>query len=154
MKMPSIAQPFAEQTGAKPPRKRRKTSPAFSIRFTDDERARLRRDAGKLSLAAHVRRKLFADDPPSPPRNTRKARSIYVEVELLAKLLATLGQSDLHDGLGRLSRAAESGALPVTPELEERLAATCLLVEVIRRDLVAALGVKAPAHSAASETSR
>ena len=51
MNGPTLVKTFTE-TAALPSKPKRKASPPFSIRFTDEERARLERDAGALSLAA------------------------------------------------------------------------------------------------------
>ena len=37
--------------------------PPFSIRFTFEERARLDAERGRHSLAAHIRERLFGDEP-------------------------------------------------------------------------------------------
>ena len=54
--------------------RKRKPPPPFSIRFTEEERKRLDRDAGVLSLAAYMRLKLFceSDKPTSKRYRTRK----------------------------------------------------------------------------------
>lgn len=137
----SAKQPFQNAANRTGVAKVRQSSAAFSIRFTEEERARLRRDAGRLSLAAHIRRKLFDDTPPSPPRMTKKRRTGYVDREPLARLLGALGQSGLHANLHRIANAAEIGALAVTPELIAELEAACRAVRAMRRDLVEAIGL-------------
>jgi hypothetical protein len=42
--------------------KQRKAPPPFSIRFSWEERERLAREAGQLSMTAHIRCKLFDGD--------------------------------------------------------------------------------------------
>ena len=125
--------------------KRPKAPPPFSIRFTEDERARLNRDAGALSLAAYIRLKLFAGDDPPPTRRkpTRKRHSPSAEMAALGHMLGGLGKSRLASNLNQIAKASNVGALPVTPELEKELFEACAAVQAMRRDLITALGIKA-----------
>ncbi|GAB5467648.1 MAG: hypothetical protein Kilf2KO_06780 [Rhodospirillales bacterium] len=62
------------QAAAKPTsrKKRAKLPPPVSIRFTYEERARLNRDTGMLSVAAYIRLKLFSDDNiPHPGKSSQ-----------------------------------------------------------------------------------
>ena len=125
-------------------RKKPKTPPPFSIRFTDDERARLGRDAGALSLAAYIRLTLFAgdDSPPTKRKPTRKRHSPSAELAVLGHMLGGLGKSRMASNLNQIAKAANVGALPVTPELEKELSEACAAVQAMRRDLITALGSK------------
>ena len=50
---------FSKSTGVPAPvRKRKEVAKPFSIRLSEDERKQLLREAGKLSLASHIRNKL------------------------------------------------------------------------------------------------
>ncbi|MEM9494994.1 MAG: hypothetical protein AAGA09_03240 [Pseudomonadota bacterium] len=119
----------------------------FSIRFTDEERARLRRDAGALSLAAYIRLKLFCDGKPDGSKRnaTRKRNAPSVELTMISQLLGALGQSRLSSNLNQIAKAANVGALPVSPELESELQAACADVRAMRETLIVALGLKSEA---------
>ncbi|MCG8695282.1 MAG: MobC family plasmid mobilization relaxosome protein [Minwuiales bacterium] len=144
MSSPALVNDFSE-AAAKPSKPKRKAPPPFSIRFTDEERARLERDAGALSLAAYMRLKLFAGDEP-PPTKRKPTRKQYVpsaELAVLGQMLGGLGQSRLASNLNQIAKAANIGALPVSPELEAELLEACAAIQDMRRSLIQALGVKA-----------
>ncbi len=120
---------------------RRKAPPPFSIRFTWEKRERLVREAGNLSMTAHVRHKLF-DGEVQPHRLTRKRRAPSVDHVFLGQVLGLLGKSELASNLCLLAVAAESGSLPVSDETEADLKTACAHIEDIRLLLIQALGVK------------
>lgn len=126
--------------------KRNNRQPAakpFSIRLSDEEREWLAREAGKLSLAAHIRRKLLGDAFSSGrSRNqSRKQQRPKASQADLGRALALLGRSELAGSLDAIARAAVMGALPISPELIQELQAACVHVRVIREVLMEALGV-------------
>ena len=133
--------------------KRRSASP-FSIRFTDMERARLEREAGKMALSAYIRQKLLGPDAADrKPQSRRKQRRPKMSYETVARLLGTLGQSELGRSMIAIALAAQSGALPVTPELSEKLDAACDDIAEMRTTLIAALGIKPEGPSSCVEAS-
>lgn len=120
-----------------------KTPPPFSIRFTDAERAYLKRKAGNLSLAAHIRRQLFPEDMRLQKRNaTKRVRQPSVDHQELASVLARLGQSRLSQNLNQIAKSVNMGVLPVTPDLIDELIEACREVRQLRADVMAALGMK------------
>ena len=124
-------------------RRRKRPPPPFSIRFTEGERARLASEAGKRPLAAHIRSKLFGDAVPQ--RRRRPVRRIpppKVDQVALGRALGELGRSRLASNMNQIAKAANLGALPVTPELEQELHEACVAIRDMRRQLVAALGIK------------
>lgn len=134
------------QAAAQPTaRKKSKALPPFSIRFSEDERARLDQAAGALSLAAYIRLKLFSEDdaPPTRRKLTRKQYQPSAELAVLGHMLGSLGKSRLASSLNQIAKAANMGALPVTPELEQELHDACAAVLSMRQKLISALGVKA-----------
>ena len=146
MSAPVLVKDFSAVTAQPSRLKRKKHPPPFSIRFTDEERARLNRDAGALSLAAYIRLKLFAGDEPPPTKRklTRKVKpKPSAELAVLGHMLGGLGQSRLASNLNQIAKAANMGALPVSPDLEQELFAACAAVQSMRQDLIAALGIKA-----------
>ncbi len=134
-----------ERAVAVPPRKdKKKKPPPYSIRFSEDERARLNRDAGTLSWAAYIRLRLFCDENSPPPRKklTRKVHSPSAELAVLGQLLGTLGKTELAATMADIASAAKIGALPVTPELEQELLEACAAIRHMRRELIVALSIK------------
>jgi hypothetical protein len=118
---------------------RSKAAPPFSLRLTPEERAQLDRDAGSVPLGAYIRSRLI-DGGGSPRRAVRKPAPDQAG---LARVLAELGRSRLASNLNQLAKAANSGSLPVTPELEAELAAACADIGAMRAALITALGLKA-----------
>ena len=122
----------------------RKQPPPFSIRFTDEERAILYREAGKLALAAHIRQKLFGDgvSPRRSTKPTRKPQRPSIDRQALGKALGELGKSRLASNMNQIAKAANIGALPVTPELVADLKAACADIRLMRATLMKALRIK------------
>jgi len=111
---------------------------SLSIRFTNDERARLERAAGNKPLSAYIRDKLL-DDYVSSRKVTRKPRENSI---LLAQILAMLGKSDVPTNMRQLADSARIGSLPDTPDVIRDINAACLTIEKIRYDLIKALGLR------------
>lgn len=111
--------------------------PPFSIRFTFEERARLDAERGRLSLAAHIRERLFGNEASvrKKPGNTSVG-----DAEALGRVLGALGNSRLSQNINQLAKAVNTGSLPVTPETEADLAAACEEIKALRNDLLRALG--------------
>jgi hypothetical protein len=108
------------------------------MRLSEDERARLAVEAAGAPLGAYVKAKLFGTAPIRLRRN-----GIAVEDRTaLAQGLALLGRSRLANNLNQLAHAVNIGALPVTPETEEELAAALRDVRSLRLLFLAALGLK------------
>lgn len=120
------------------------TTKPFSLRLSEEERRLLLREAGKLSLGAHIRQKLFGDEPSRrPSRNTSpKRRKPERNQKALGQALALLGRSELCGSLQTIARAAVMGALPVTPELVQELQAAIAHVRAMRAALIEALGIR------------
>lgn len=116
-----------------------KRPPPFSIRFTDDEKARLLAAAGNLTLAAYIKARLFADLPAVP----RQRSPSPCDRKMMSQALALLGQSRLSANMNQIARAANLGVLPLDPELIADLNAACSDIHFMRETLLAALGRKA-----------
>lgn len=110
----------------------------FSLRLTPEERAKLVSDAGHLSVSAYVKARLF--DGAAVPVRTR-GRFPVRDHAALAAALGKLGQLRIANNLNQLARAANMGALDLTPELQAELREACAHVAAIRALLVAALGL-------------
>ncbi|MEM6413317.1 MAG: hypothetical protein AAF720_01510 [Pseudomonadota bacterium] len=133
-----------KQAAQKAGKSKKKYPPPFSIRFTDQEKAYLESAAGTLSLASYIRLKLFdVPDLPFPHRKpSKKRRTPSAELSVIGQMLGGLGQSRLAANLNQIAKAANMGALPVTPELEQELLEACAAIKGMRSELVAALGIK------------
>ena len=118
--------------------KRARPSP-LSIRVSTEERALLKHEAAGGSIHGYARNKLFGAGG-SPSRRVR--RPISIDHAALGRSLGSLGQSRLASNMNQIAKAANIGALPVTPELTAELHAACADIQVMRRALIAALGIK------------
>ena len=117
---------------------KRKAPPPFSLRLTASEKAELLRKAGSVPLGTYIRSQLLGNGA-SVRRTLRKP---VQDEKTLARLLGELGKARLSSNLNQLAKAANCGALPVTPETEQALAEACRDVRWMRDALIAALGFK------------
>lgn len=125
-------------------RRKRQGSPLFTMRLTQEERARLELDAGETPLATYIKFRLFNNAPDlATYRVRRPGGRPATDTKLIAKLLAALGEARLANNLNQLAKAANMGTLDVSPDTESALLAACAEIHAMRRDLVAALGLKA-----------
>lgn len=131
----SVKQAFADSAAAP---KRKRPAP-FSIRLSEDERAYLERKAGNKPLGTYARDKLLGDAQTARKPALRKQRMDY---EVLGRVLAMLGDSELATSLCMLALAAESGSLPVTKDVEGKIHSACDDVQEIRLILIRALGLR------------
>jgi len=123
---------------------RKKTSPPFSLRLTKDERAKLENAAAGMPLGPFIKARLLDGD--LSPRRTRGQAPVK-DHAALARALGLLGNLRLANNLNQLAKAANKGALPLTPEVEEELMATCAAVLAIRMELMKALGYESEDRS-------
>ena len=134
---------FALSATGKTPKRKRRRPPPFSLRLTADERARLEHEAGETPLATYIKFRLFNGLPELSTYKLRRAGGrASTDTLLIAKLLAALGDSRLASNLNQLAKSANMGTLDVRPETEKELLEACTAIQSMRRDLVAALGLK------------
>ena len=116
----------------------------FSLRLTPEERRELEERAGRQPLGAYIRERLFAAKHGGKTSDHRRARGqvSIKDHQMLAQVLALLGQSRLASNLNQLARAANAGALPVTPETEATLQSAAEDVAAIKSLLMRALGIR------------
>ncbi|MTD94375.1 hypothetical protein GIW81_08515 [Hyphomicrobium sp. xq] len=120
----------------KPPR-------PFSLRLSAEERQALARRAGGMPLGAYVRRFLFPANDNGPAITPRsRGRSPVRDHHVLAAVLARLGHSELSASLRELARAANLGALPMTPETEATIQQACRDVAEMKALVMKALGIR------------
>jgi len=140
----AIRDEFRQAAGSTRQQNRKPVATPFSIRLSDDERKTLLREAGRLSLAAHIRARLFGEavSPRWGKEPSRKAQRPGVDRVALGRVLAMLGRSELHGSLATMARSSEMGALALSPELVERLHAACADIRAMRDALMKALRIK------------
>lgn len=116
----------------------------FSLRLSQDERARLAMEAAGAPLGAYIKSKILGSAPPVRMRRTGLA---IEDRQAIAQVLALVGRSHLTSNLNQLAKAVNTGSLPLTPETEAELLAAIRDVREIRRLLLVALGMKPEEHS-------
>lgn len=125
------------------PKKVRQEKFRLTIRLSEDENYQLKKDAGKLSRSAFARKKLFGENiSHRPPKSQRKKKQPTMSSQTIARLLGTFGESELATSMLAIAMAAQSGSLPVTPELEEKLDKACGDIDTMCAAMVFALGIK------------
>lgn len=117
--------------------KRRRQAP-FAIRLNRSERARLEQEAAGAPLGTYIKAKALGD----PPLRMRRTGHSVEDRQALAQALGLLGQSRLSSNLNQIAKLANTGSLPLTPEVEAELLAALHEVRTIRRLLMEALGLK------------
>ena len=131
----STAQPVKDE-------KKEKLVP-MSFRVTEGERIQIRQDAGNLAVSSYIRKTLVgAKAIERKPVHTYKQHQPGIDHKTLAQMLGMLGQSELATSLIALALAAQSGSLPVTQEVEEKLSSACDDVRDMWVALITALNVK------------
>ena len=133
---PPLKPEFEKSVQGRPPKRR---APPYSLRLSQADRERLEQDALGMSLAAYIRWRLF--DPESPPPRQRGKVPVK-DQQALSGLLAQLGKSHLANNLNQLARAANSGSLPVSPDVEAALRHAAAEIVAMRVLLIDALGLK------------
>ncbi len=133
---------FSEAVGhcdiaVRPPRSAttKKRNAPFSLRLTVEERCKLEEEANGEPLGAYIKSRLFAGA-------SYRSRARQTDREALGKVLGALGQSRIPQNLNQIAKAANIGAMPVTPDLVEELHETCAELKSLRQDIMAALGLR------------
>lgn len=111
----------------------------FSLRLTFEERAKLERDAAGMALGAYIRSRLLDSDLVAP---RKRGKFPVKDHQALAQLLGLLGQSRLANNVNQLARAADTGSLPVTPDVESALLSAVGDVSEMRQLLIQALNIE------------
>ncbi|NQW11386.1 MAG: hypothetical protein HQ481_16090 [Alphaproteobacteria bacterium] len=132
---PAISAQFAK-AAAKP--KRRRPS-SLSIRVSDEERAILKRKAGKRSLGAYVRHVVLGEQ--EAPRRKAAAKP-SIDYAMLGQVLGKLGKPEQVSCLFLLAVAAEGRRVAMTEKDRAALHAACADVREMRTLLVGALGLR------------
>lgn len=138
----SLTGVFSESAGQTEPSRasqpKRKRPAPFAIRLSAEERARLEREAAGAPLGTYIKAKALGE----PMARMRRTGQSVEDRQAFAQALGLLGKSRLSSNLNQLARLANTGSLPLTPEVEEELLAALADVRAIRRLLMEALGLK------------
>ena len=130
----SISERDFNKVAGKPVKKR---EAPFSLRLTFEEKAALLEAANGVPLGAYIKAKLFGE----PLEKIRRRNTNPVkDHEALGRVLGSLGESRLSQNLNQLARATNTGALPVSPDVEDELRTACAEVSKMRAELLRALG--------------
>jgi len=111
----------------------------FSLRLSFEEKQKLIEDAGRQSISAYIKSRLF--DPDMPAKQARGLNPVK-DQKALAQLLGMLGSSRIAKNLDELADAARVGALPINEDTEKAIKRACDDVRIMRRFLLAALGIR------------
>lgn len=126
--------------GAKKGKPGKRRPAPLSLRLTPEERARLVEDANGQPLGAYIKSRLFDDNLQS--RKPRR-RSPSKELQLLARVLRTIGRSGALSILGTLIVAANERRVVLSRDEDSRLRLANQELVSLRLELINALGVKA-----------
>lgn len=108
----------------------------FSIRLSEEERARLALEAAGAPLGAYIKSKVLG----MPEGRKRRKVQPIEDREALARALALLGATHFSQNLNQIAAGVNIGTLPVTPELEAELHDALSHIREIRTALMTALG--------------
>lgn len=122
------------------PRARKQATHTISLRVTDEEKAKLERDAAGMSRSAYIRERLLGND--AKPRKTRGKHPIK-DYEALARVLGLLSRTNLASDLSELDWAIEQGVVTIDAPTALATKMACVDIAAIRAELIVALGLKA-----------
>lgn len=120
------------------PAKKPRPAP-FSLRLTSDERAAFEAKAGSMPLGSYIKSVVLASEA---PKYRKRKKPPVAEQQLLAEVLARLGQTRTANNLNQIAKGINQGTLFVDDELEADLNAAIAEVAWMRVTLMRALGVK------------
>lgn len=124
--MSHLQHEFSDVSTPKPlattkPKKKSTRAAPLSLRLSDQERETLVRAAAGASLNSYIKSKVF--DGNMKPRRTRGQAPVK-DHAALTRALGLLGNLRLANNLNQLAKAANMGALPLSPEVEDELMVT------------------------------
>jgi len=133
----SVADAFLATASLPRNKPKRRYTPPFSMRLSKSERDFLDKHSGTQSWAAYIRGRVFG--PKAEKR--RKVKKPTVDSAMLAMVLSELGQSRLASNINQLAKAANMGALDMTPEVEQEIEQACREIQAMKLLLITALGI-------------
>ena len=110
----------------------------FSIRFSEKERAELKRLTAGLPIGRFIKDAIFNKGM----RPARSRKPSIVDQKLFAQLLGAIGKSRIASNINQLAKAANSGSLPVNKEITDSLNDAVEAIKWMRETLIKALGLK------------
>ncbi|MGD1955727.1 MAG: hypothetical protein ACFBZ9_10940 [Sphingomonadales bacterium] len=131
--------------------KQKKREAPVSLRLTFTEKKQLKEMAGRQSVNAYIKARLF--DPDAPIRQARGLNPVK-DQQALAQVLGMLGSSGLPKHMAEMAEAAKVGALPVDDDTQKSLRQACDDIRIMRRFLLAALGIQETATQPVTESCR
>ena len=127
---------FNDQSAKMPPEnaKRKKRRSPLTIRLTDEQWEDLEHLSQGVSYGAYAKDCMF---------NKKRAskRSAVQDYEILAHVLAALGQTELFGKLDKLIEQSQQGTLDLSTNAEFELGLACACVIEMRDNLIKALGL-------------
>ncbi|MEL6646133.1 MAG: hypothetical protein AAFQ05_00285 [Pseudomonadota bacterium] len=111
----------------------------FSIRFSQGERAAIESAAGSMPLGSYIKSVVLASEA---PKYRKRSKPPVAEAQLLAELLARLGQTRHANNLNQIAKHLNQGSLVMDAELEADIQAALLDIAWMRMTLMQALGIK------------
>ncbi len=111
----------------------------FSLRLTPDERAQIEARAGSMPLGSYIKSVVLADQAPT---YRKRSKPPVAEQQLLAELLARLGQTRHANNLNQIAKHLNQGTLVLDEALEADIQAALVEIAWMRVTLMQALGLR------------
>ena len=111
----------------------------FSLRLSDVERQKLETQAGAMPLSSYIKSVVFAAEA---PKYRKQRKPPVAEQQLLAEVLAHLGQTRQANNLNQIAKGLNQGTLVIDDELHADLNAAIADIAWMRVTLMQALGIK------------
>jgi hypothetical protein len=111
----------------------------FSVRLSEEEREELAKLAEGQPWGQYIKDVIFREKR----KTRRRTARLIKDHKLLAKLLGLLGRSRIANNINQLAKAANSGSLPVTPDVHKALIEATRSVQQMRHMLIEAMGLRA-----------
>ncbi len=111
----------------------------FSLRLTTEERQQLEAQAGSMPLGSYIKSVVLASEAPT---YRKRQKPPVAEQQLLAEVLARLGQTRTANNLNQIAKHLNQGTLVLDDELETDLKTAIAEVAWMRVTLMKALGVQ------------
>lgn len=110
----------------------------LTIRLDEAEWHVLEDAAGCRPVATFARERLLE----KAAKRRAPAHRPQMDSVLLAQILSALGSSEMPRNMREIAEGIRTGTLPNSDDILRDLRAACLAIELMRRDLIEALGVK------------
>ena len=117
---------------------KKKHPPPISVRFKDEEREQLEKEAGGMTLSAYIRH--CSLNGKTVQRKSRNKRPVK-DHQMLAQALGGLGASRLSSNMNQLAKAYNCGNLEFDEKVEQELLEACEAIQHMRYLLLRALGL-------------